>query len=259
MPLTPADVHSISFKKAPIGNRGYDEDEVDNFLDEVERELVRLIEVNNKLQTEVEQGGVGPASHASENAELLAEFERLQREKSEAEQAARELEADIEELRHAGPAAAQGPNAADVAGGEQQALKLLMVAQRTADDHLDSARTEAESVLTEARTQAEEMVTEARTQVDALEQEAQQRHQEVMGDLEAKRSALHKHIEELKTFERQYRTRLKAYLESQLRDLTGRGEGVIEGEAGESQADLRGQSAVASLGAAMESVGPDGR
>ena len=50
MPLTPADVHSISFKKAPIGNRGYDEDEVDNFLDEVERELERLIETNNQLR-----------------------------------------------------------------------------------------------------------------------------------------------------------------------------------------------------------------
>lgn len=229
MPLTPADIHSISFKKAPIGNRGYNEDEVDNFLDEVERELERLIELNNKLRDQNEQLLSGAPAGVADNAELLAEFERLQREKNAAEQAARAAEAEIEELRHAGPqAASQGGEA-----GEQQALRLLMVAQRTADEHLESARNEADSVLNDARTQSEEMVTQARTQAETLEREAKQRHQEIMGNLEAKRSALHKHIEELKTFERQYRTRLKAYLESQLRDLTGRGEGVIDGEAPE--------------------------
>ena len=32
MPLTPADVHNVAFKKPPIGKRGYDEEEVDAFL-----------------------------------------------------------------------------------------------------------------------------------------------------------------------------------------------------------------------------------
>lgn len=39
MPLTPADVHNVAFKKPPIGKRGYDEDEVDAFLDLIEAEL----------------------------------------------------------------------------------------------------------------------------------------------------------------------------------------------------------------------------
>ena len=30
MPLTPADVHNVVFKKPPIGKRGYDEDEVED-------------------------------------------------------------------------------------------------------------------------------------------------------------------------------------------------------------------------------------
>ncbi len=47
MPLTPADVHNVAFKKPSIGKRGYDEDEVDAFLDVVEAELSRLIEENN--------------------------------------------------------------------------------------------------------------------------------------------------------------------------------------------------------------------
>ncbi|HIW64135.1 MAG TPA: DivIVA domain-containing protein [Candidatus Stackebrandtia excrementipullorum] len=245
MPLTPADIHSISFKKSPIGNRGYNEDEVDNFLDEVERELERLIELNNKLRAQNEQLLSGAPAGAADNAELLAEFERLQREKNAAEQAARAAEAELEELRHAGP---QGAGPQNAEAGEQQALRLLMVAQRTADEHLDSARSEADTVLNDARTQSEEMVTQARNQAETLERESQQRHQEIMGNLEAKRSALHKHIEELKTFERQYRTRLKAYLESQLRDLTGRGEGVIDGEAAsEGQAEVRGAANAAIL------------
>jgi DivIVA domain-containing protein len=50
LPLTPADVHNVVFKKPPIGKRGYDEDEVDAFLDVVEAELARLIEENNELR-----------------------------------------------------------------------------------------------------------------------------------------------------------------------------------------------------------------
>ena len=70
------------------------------------------------------------------------------------------------------------------------------------------------------------MTRDARAKAEALERDARQRHQEAMGGLDAKRTALQKHIEELKQFEREYRTRLKAYLESQLRDLDGRGQGI---------------------------------
>ena len=70
------------------------------------------------------------------------------------------------------------------------------------------------------------MTRDARAKADALERDARQRHQEAMGGLDAKRTALQKHIEELKQFEREYRTRLKAYLESQLRDLDGREQGL---------------------------------
>ena len=44
-----------------------------------------------------------------------------------------------------------------------------------------------------------------------------------MGNLEEKRTSLERKIEELRTFEREYRTRLRSYLESHLRDLDSRG------------------------------------
>lgn len=224
MPLTPADVHNVAFKKPPIGKRGYDEEEVDAFLDEVERELARLIEENSELRANLERGGGrgmggGDPRVAQENAELKSQLDRLQREKSAADQAARSMQAELEQFRGGGGDAV-GPD------GEQQALRVLMMAQRTADDHVSDARREADKLLSEARAQAEELTREARSKAEALERDARQRHQEAMGGLDAKRTALQKHIEELKQFEREYRTRLKAYLESQLRDLEGRGQGL---------------------------------
>ncbi|MEV6927012.1 DivIVA domain-containing protein [Dactylosporangium sp. NPDC051485] len=225
MPLTPADVHNVAFKKPPIGKRGYDEEEVDAFLDEVERELARLIEENNELRAQLERGGAparsapgaagGDPRLAAELADLKTQFERVQREKASAEQAARGMQQELDQIRSQG-----GPSG--TGDGEQQALRVLMMAQRTADDHVSDARREADKLLTEARTKAEEVTRDARAKADALERDARQRHQEAMGGLDAKRTALQKHIEELKQFEREYRTRLKAYLESQLRDLTGR-------------------------------------
>src|SRR5262245_22232394 len=172
MPLTPADVHNVAFKKPPIGKRGYDEEEVDAFLDEVERELARLIEENNELRAQLERGGgrgapAGPGADprlAAELAEMKAQLDRVQREKSAAEQAVRGMQSELEQI---GPQSGGGPV---VAGdGEQQALRVLMMAQRTADDHVSDARREADKLLTDARTKAEEVTREARAKADALE------------------------------------------------------------------------------------------
>jgi DivIVA domain-containing protein len=250
MPLTPADVHNVAFKKPPIGKRGYDEEEVDAFLDEVERELARLIEENNELRAQMERGGgparvpAGPGGDprlAAELGELKAQLDRVQRDKVAAEQAARAMQAELEQSRTPGGPAITGD-------GEQQALRVLMMAQRTADDHVADARREADKVLTESRTKAEELTREARAKADALERDARQRHQEAMGGLDAKRTALQKHIEELKQFEREYRTRLKAYLESQLRDLDGRGQG-LDAEVGRGGEGRTGSPGLAAAGA----------
>lgn len=55
MPLTPADVHNVAFSKPPIGKRGYNEDEVDQFLDLVEDTLAQLQDENDELRQQVEE------------------------------------------------------------------------------------------------------------------------------------------------------------------------------------------------------------
>src|SRR5215468_10823567 len=250
MPLTPADVHNVAFKKPPIGKRGYDEEEVDAFLDEVERELARLIEENNELRAQVgggprpvQAGPGGDPRLAQENIDLKSQLDRLSRDKAAAEQAARAMQAELEQIRASGGAVVGGD-------GEQQALRVLMMAQRTADDHVADARREADKLLSDSRSKAEEVTREARAKADALERDARQRHQEAMGGLDAKRTALQKHIEELKQFEREYRTRLKAYLESQLRDLDGSGKGLeAEMTRAEAPRPAGGGSGLAAAGA----------
>jgi hypothetical protein len=78
-------------------------------------------------------------------------------------------------------------------------------------------------MVTDARTRAETMEREARAKAAALEQDAERRHTEVISSLETKRTSLERKVEELRTFEREYRTRFRSYLESQLRELDSRG------------------------------------
>jgi len=225
MPLTPADVHNVAFKKPPIGKRGFDEEEVDAFLDEVEQELARLIEENNELRAQLERGGGGggriePGQDRWIDAELdevRVALDRAQRDRASAEQTARAMQMELEQAHSQGGGAPGNGRESD-----QQAARVLMMAQRTADDHMVDARREADSVLTEARTRATDLTSEARASADTVERDARQRHQEAMGGLDAKRTAALRHIEDLEQFERQYRTRLSAYIESQLRDLDGR-------------------------------------
>ncbi|MGH3253687.1 MAG: DivIVA domain-containing protein, partial [Trebonia sp.] len=63
MPLTPAEVRNKQFSTTRL-RPGYDEEEVDAFLDEVEAELDRLIQENEELRAklaEVLRGGGKPA------------------------------------------------------------------------------------------------------------------------------------------------------------------------------------------------------
>jgi DivIVA domain-containing protein len=205
MPLTPADVHNVAFKKPSIGKRGYDEDEVDAFLDVVEAELARLIEENNDLTSRLssyEAGGI-PAARPAPVAE-------------------------------AAPAAAPAAAATAVAAadGHVQAARLLGLAQETADRLTAEAKTESDRVLADAQSQSDALITDATTRAeaaerdsriraDALDKEAQSKYDEVIGRLADERITLEKKIEDLRVYEREYRGRLKSWISEQLAQLDG--------------------------------------
>ncbi|MCH9733330.1 MAG: DivIVA domain-containing protein [Actinomycetia bacterium] len=241
MPLTPADVHNVAFSKPPIGKRGYNEDEVDAFLDLVENELSRLIEENADLRQRVAELGQDVGSGAFQPTPSTP----VQLVESEPEPQAPQPVYD---------APAQPSQSSEDL--HLRAAKVLGLAQDTADRLTGSARAESDKMLADARAQAEAMVSEARevaeatvaearqhadatladaqaraeTQLrqaqekaDALQADAERKHSEIMGTINQQRTVLEGRLEQLRTFEREYRTRLKTYLESQLEELGQRG------------------------------------
>ena len=84
------------------------------------------------------------------------------------------------------------------------------------------------------------MLTEARERSTGMVHEAQQKKAQILEQLNRERGLLEKKIEELRGFERDYRARLKSYIESQLEQLNHTGvelepEQDSEGQDGENQ------------------------
>jgi cell division septum initiation protein DivIVA len=110
------------------------------------------------------------------------------------------------------------------------AARVLVLAQRTADEAIDAARGEADQTLGRARSetevilakalrQAEQITGDARARAESLERDAQERHRQAMGSLVHTREELERRVDELRAFEREYRTKLSAFMEGQLKDL----------------------------------------
>ena len=220
MPLTPADVRNKQFSTTRL-RPGYDEEEVDAFLDEVEAELDRLIQENEELRAklaEVLRGGGKPAMSAlssplsDQKSDMMAPEPPMEYRRPEPMQ---ERSMYSSEDNH---------NSMDTAArvlslAQQTADQAIADARREADETLGRARREADEVLTKARRQAEQITGDARARAESLERDAQERHRQAMGSLVQSREELERRVDDLRAFEREYRSRLKAYLEGQLRDL----------------------------------------
>ncbi|GAA4957802.1 Major vault protein [Actinoplanes utahensis] len=90
---------------------------------------------------------------------------------------------------------------------------------RDAQAHGEDARRTAEKIVADARARAETINADAVAGAEQLRQQAQQRYDDVVGSLGAKRESLQQQIEALEQFDREYRGRLTAFMQSQLRAL----------------------------------------
>src|SRR5215467_12167934 len=217
MPLTPADVRNKQFSTTRL-RPGYDEEEVDAFLDEVEAELDRLIQENEELRAKLAEVLRGSKSSvpalssplSDPKPEMMAP-ERMEPERRQPEPVMMGGMPHIEDNMD---------TAARVLSlAQQTADQAIADARREADETLGRARREADEVLTKARRQAEQITGDARARAESLERDAQERHRQAMGSLVQTREELERRVGDLRAFEREYRSRLKAYLEGQLRDL----------------------------------------
>jgi transcriptional regulator with XRE-family HTH domain len=81
------------------------------------------------------------------------------------------------------------------------------------------SETAVDDIVIAARREAEQFTSDARARVEGLEQDAREQHRRAMNSLVASRIELEKRVEDLRRFEREYRSRLLAFLEEHLRDL----------------------------------------
>jgi DivIVA domain-containing protein len=229
MPLTPEDVSNKRFTPVRL-REGYDMGEVDQFLDEVEAELARLTKENDELRSKLaqaQQGGGGFAqpepTPEPEPEPFVAAAPEPEPEPTPPPAPAPVVEKPIETIR-----------VETVPEASNAAARLLELATRNADELVDDAKNEADKIIGEARTKAERLETEAKTNADRLEADARsraqmldsetaQKRQIMFGDLEKEQEKLNSEVENLRQFEREYRSRLRSYFSQQL-ELLNSGE-----------------------------------
>src|SRR5262249_22584216 len=167
MPLTPADVRNKQFSTTRL-RPGYDEEEVDAFLDEVEVELDRLIQENEELRAKLAECMRGGKTAVSALNSPLTDHEP-------------ELMAPEPEKPGPGPAMmSMAPPPEDnmdtaarvLALAQQTADQAIADARREADETLGRARREADEILGKARRQAEQITSDARARAESLERDA---------------------------------------------------------------------------------------
>jgi DivIVA domain-containing protein len=222
MPLTPADVRNKQFSTTRL-RPGYDEEEVDAFLDEVEAELDRLIQENEELRAklaEVLRGGKmnAPMGPPHMDGPELMQPDPMPTRIDQPERRPERPE-PMPVMTRSSAEDNMDTAARVLALAQQTADQAIADARREADETLTRARREADDLLTKARRQSEQIMSDARARAESLERDAQERHRQAMGSLVQSREELERRVDDLRAFEREYRSRLKAYLEGQLRDL----------------------------------------
>jgi len=88
---------------------------------------------------------------------------------------------------------------------------------------LADAKSHSEAMVGDATTRAEAAERDSRIKAEALDAEAKARYDEVLGRLATDRVDLEKKIQDLRSYEKEYRGRLKSWISDQLAQLDGAG------------------------------------
>lgn len=191
--LTESDVLNARFKAPSSIEEGYDLDQVDFFLDEVAETIAQLTAQKAELENELKKAQARIAELENSGAATG---------RGEAPFSA----ATTASFAPVGGGAAGGGAAG---GGDTNAVAgMLALAQQLHDKYISDGKAEADRILAEANAESQRIIAEAEEQ-----------HNRTLTQLEQERGLLERKISELRDFERDYRTRLKSYLESLLADV----------------------------------------
>ena len=188
--LTTEDVLNKKFQYVKF-REGYDQDEVDEFLDEVVSTIYSLQMENQDLK------------------EKLEAAERRVAELSNSDYTHAETPAPV-----AAPAVETPAPAAALTGPQdaESATSMLALAQRVHDEYVRDGEEQSAKIIAEANAEREKIIADAQTQKDSL-----------LSQLDQERELLENKINGLRTFEAEYRTNLRNHLETLLKEV-GNGE-----------------------------------
>ncbi|WP_411700251.1 DivIVA domain-containing protein [Conyzicola sp.] len=234
MALTPEDVVNKRFQPTKF-REGYDQDEVDDFLDEVVVELRRLNQENEELRqrliasdSRINELQRSQGSAQSAPSESFSQPEPVSQPEAPVEAPAPQFAAQPVAASYAAPDTSVDPNNTN---------NLLQLARRLHEEHVREGVEKRDALIAEGHEEATRVIQEAEAaqraaaaeaevaqRAAAAEAEAAQRAQlatieQERQQLEQERQQLEGKVEELRNFERDYRLKLKSYIEGQLREL----------------------------------------
>jgi DivIVA domain-containing protein len=179
MALTPDDVVTKQFQHVRF-KEGFDPDEVDDFLDEIVVEWRKSIAEADELKAKLAAIESGEAEAPAPVAAPVAEAPAVEA-------------AEGEQVAVAPVAASAG---------------IIELAQRLHDEH-----------VAEGLAQRDKLVADAQAQAASIIAEAEAKGRDEIARLDKERYTLETRLTELRTFERDYRTQLRSFIEGKLRDL----------------------------------------
>ena len=194
MALTPEDIVNKRFQSTKFRD-GYDQDEVDDFLDEVVAEMRRVLAESEDLKQDLQ------AAEAR-----IAELQRSAGDSAPAEAAPQVAPQPVSASQPQTPTGVPQPLADPVEA--ESTNNLLQLARRLHEEHVREGIQKRDELIAEGHAQAARFVAEA---------EAEQRRQ--LAGFEEQKAGLEGRIEQLRQFERDYRQSLKGFITTQLTTL----------------------------------------
>lgn len=200
--LTTEDVLNKKFQYVKF-REGYDQVEVDEFLDEVVSTIYTLNVENQDLKEKLE---------AAERriAELSSGAEIVEAPLAPALEAVEEAPAPVDQTVEEAPVAAVVDTPAETvapvdAESAAFATNMLTLAQRVHDEYVRDGKEESERIIAEAHAKGDEIVADAQNQ-----------HETILAKLDEERTRLEGTINELRSFESDYRSSIRGHLETLL-------------------------------------------
>ena len=185
MPLTPEDIVNKRFQPTKF-REGYDQDEVDDFLDALVIEFRRLNQENEDLRQRL-------LASESRIAELNRSGAGL------ANQLVTPAPTTVSSFPEADPESALAGNNTN---------NLLQLARKLHDEHVREGVAKRDALIAEGHATAARLIREAEAQ-----------HKSDLIRLEQERALIEHSIAELGAFEREYRTKLRQFIETQLEQI----------------------------------------